>query len=181
MYKSELNKIVNKSLGFDDLYKLWASHPLAKGKIHVVEYNDIIKSDKLNDYLKDRGIIIYYPSTHSYGHYVALLKNGDKVYFSDSYGGLPDVDQKKFSRVPREDLYREQSNTLIKHFLKSKYKIDYNHHVHQAPPPVATCGRHSLMRLLMNELTNEEYHALITNLCKRMNITPDELVSLVFH
>ena len=177
----ELDKLVNSSLGFDDLYRLWSKHPLASGKIHVVDYKDIIKSDKLDDYLKDRGIVIFYPSTQSYGHYVALLKKGDTVYFYDSYGGKPDIDQKRFSRAPREMLYPEEANTLIKHFLKSNYKIDFSQHKHQAPPPVATCGRHALFRLLMNELSNDQFHVLLINLGKQMKRTPDEVVSLLFH
>lgn len=182
---SELNRLVRTPLTPDELRNLWRTLS-NKPAPPVVNYNDIINARNINDVFNGKdAIIIFYPVAESnggtFGHYVALIKDEDDhtIYFYDSYGGFPDSGIKKF--VDRR-LYNEKNNSLIKHLLSSGYKVDYSPYPHQKTAnKSATCGRHSLNRIFLKHLNNEEYNRRMKKVTSKLKTDPDNLVSKIWN
>jgi len=151
-------------------------------------YDNIIKARSLNTIFgKKDAVIIFYPNFKgargTSGHYVTLIRNkaNRTIYFFDSYGGKPDVDQKKYA-MNRDELYDEEHNSLIKLLLKKGWNVDYNHVPLQASSPdVATCGRWGLTRVMWKHLTNDQFVQAIKYWSNKLNISPDELVTILFN
>lgn len=188
MDREKLNRLVRTYLSPQELKDLWRKHPHTKGEPpRVVLYDDIIKAPSIEALFQgDNKLIIFYPMSQqgntTSGHYVALTKDDKKnvIYFYDSYGGMPDVGQKKYANG---NLYQEQNNTLIRHLLNSGYDVDYSPYKHQADGDIATCGRHSLNRTHFSELSNDEYNQLMNEAKKAVNNkhSLDEIVSMTFN
>jgi len=169
------------------LKTLWRlKMPSSAGHIQVLDYDEIIKMNNINQVLKDDDrVIIYYPNYQSsqglYGHYCCLTRKGDTLYFFDSYGGKPDIEQKKYAGDQRKELYQEEENTLIRLFLNSDYKVDYSDYKLQSDKGnISTCGRWCLLRCAMSHLTNDEFYQEIKRLCKKNKISPDLLTVKFF-
>lgn len=178
-----LHEIVSESLSPDQLKRMF--HPKS---LDVVEYDKLISHPNLNYWFgKDNAFVLYYPNTINpdgslYGHYVSLVRNPKThtIYFYDSYGFQPDTSQKESNQ--RRQLYKEDQNSLIDAFLRSGLNIDYSPYKHQSKrDSVATCGRHSLMRILCKDLDCDQYDRFIKSICKEYGLNPDELVSIIWN
>lgn len=162
---------MKKGLTFDELkriYKRFTSQPL-----DVIDYRYFTKLPK-NDF------ILYYPSIQDdngniSGHYVCIIQTPKIIYYYDSYGNEPNY-MKRFKNTDKK-FYMEQRSNFINELLKSNKIIDYNNYKHQEiSNNVATCGRHSLMRLLNRNKNTEQYNNFIKESSKNKNITSDEFV-----
>lgn len=179
----EINDLARTPLAPEELRELWAKHN--DTPLNVVDYDEIINTNDLDSlFNQGDGIIIFYPNSEDaegvFGHFVSLVRNPKKktYYFNDSYGGLPDVGQKPENK---EDFYKERLNSLILHFLNSDYNVDYNEKTLQSENEnINSCGRHSLMRCMYSNLTNDQYYKKIRGLCKKYNVNPDQLVSIAW-
>lgn len=142
--------------------------------LSVIDYRDFRKLPK-DDF------ILYYPSNYTEGgglsgHYVAVINRPDTIYYYDSYGIKPNY--VKHLKSTDKNLYQEMKSTFIQELLKSGKSIDYNNYRHQkGGNNISTCGRHSLMRILKNDLNVENYDKFINS----HGIEPDNLVSLMFN
>jgi len=182
---NQLDQIVKTPLSPDELKQLWRKLS-RKPAPPVVNYDQIINARNIDDVFNGRNaIIIFYPVAQdrsgTMGHYVTLIRSDDKhtIYFYDSYGGYPDTGIKKFVD---KDLYKEESNSLIKHLLNSGYNVDYSPYPHQKTAnKSATCGRHSLNRIFFKHLGNEEYNTRMKTVTKKLNTDPDKLVSEIWN
>ena len=139
-------------------------HLLTGRHIDVIIYDQIIKALSLDCFFNNNNsIIIFYPAlqinNNIMGHYCSLTRQGNYYYFYDPLAYKPD-EYKKFS--DRSRLYHEQQNSLIKHFINSRFHIDYNNHQHQSrKQSVATCGRHCVMRCVCSNFSNDDYNKRI--------------------
>lgn len=145
-------------------------YKLTQKPIKIVDYDKIISGDLNSVFGNDNKIIIFYPALkymdNTIGHYVALIRTNKQYYFYDPLGYKPD-EYKKFA-LNRNELYRERTNSLIKHFLNSGMKVDYNNHQHQSRrEDIATCGRHSAFRCIFDMVSNDDYHDTIKMLKSR--------------
>ncbi|GAB5538928.1 MAG: hypothetical protein Salg2KO_10310 [Salibacteraceae bacterium] len=182
----DIDQLITTPLSPEQIRGLWISNPLTKSKSvpPVVMYDTIIRAKSLSSIFGGHdSIILFYPNAQIgadlMGHYVAIVKHPQGVQFYDPYGYKPDSKQKHTPQ--RDSLYAEEQNSLIKHFLSHGEPVDYSHHKHQSVKEgVATCGRHSMMRCLYEDLTNDEYNRTIRGLCKALGINPDMLVALIF-
>nr|CAI9421340.1 PRO [Cafeteriavirus-dependent mavirus] len=185
--KADIKKLLLTALSPQELRDLWHSTLPNETGINVIDYDDIINCKNINGLFRnDNKLIIFYPNHRGevlYGHYCALIMGrNDTVYFFDSYGGRPDVDQKRYSGTQRKDLYKEEENSLINLLLESGYDVDYSHHKLQSlTNNSATCGRWCLTRCALKNLTNDEFAQVIKSLSKLKNISPDEVVVQTFH
>lgn len=151
--------------------------------VPIVMYDKIISSQSLDDLLLNypNGFVIFYPNLREgnnlSGHYVCLFLRGNTIHFYDSYGDKPDFQKQD---VPQRDiLYNENINSLVDLLYRSPYQIDYNNFKHQLlKNDSATCGRHSIMRLLHQQLDTKQYDKELKRLCKKFKVNPDELVSI---
>lgn len=142
--------------------------------IRVVLYDDIIKSNNIDDVFNGNNkLIIFYPALQikntTMGHYCCITKLNDVIYFYDPLGYK--IDEYKKKTIGRGNLYREQYNSLIKLLLQSPYKVDYNIKQHQSrKPDVSTCGRHCILRCMNANMTNYEYDRALRKLAKQMGL-----------
>lgn len=180
-----MDDLLYEALSPDELMQLWRRKRGTAKAPKVVTYDEITSSKSLEAVFGNNdNLIVYYPGRKTnegtFGHYVALIRNqkNNTIYFYDSYGGKPDVDQKRFSD---SKLYDEEENTLIRLLLDSGYNVDDNQFKHQAGNGIATCGRWSLLRNKYAELTNDQFNDLVKYATKKMNVTPDEWAVLEFH
>lgn len=104
------------------------------------------------------------------------------IEFYDPYGEKPDVGGQKNS-PQHSELYPEEVNTLLKLMKDTGKSVHYNNHQHQSKDKhIATCGRHSLMRILYENLDVDAYNRKITSLVRRFRLnSPDQLVVKMFH
>jgi len=164
---------------------------LTGDNINIVYYNDIIQADDIDELLnKNNCCVIYYPyvktSEGMFGHYVALCKNNESYFYYDSLSGYPDEPKQNAASQQRMLLYRENHNSLIKHLLdkyNDGYTIDYNHYKNHKSlnPDVATCGRHSILRCYLSDMTNDDYNDLLIDIKNKFGYKKDKtLDKLVF-
>ena len=156
--------------------------------IPIVMYDEIINSDHLDE-LFDKypnGFIVFYPSyvktngknRHLDGHYVCMFKKDHTVYYFDSYGSLPDSIKKMVPQ--RDELYKENINSLIDLLYRSHYHIDYNNHKFQKiTNDAGTCGRWCIFRLFYHDFNADQFHKEVKRLCNKFNLDGDELVSVI--
>ena len=178
-----------RSLTPQELTFMWQKHSKTAGRSpNVVEYQDVINARDIDDVFKGQdAVILFYPNFQSggsvAGHYVSLLRHPEShtILFYDPYGLKPDT-QKRFAGKQKDELYDERENTLIRHLLNSGWNVDYNEHVHQSKAQgVATCGRHSLNRILYKDLTNDQYNQLIRHATKKYGLgNIDDTVSTMW-
>lgn len=181
--------LLSTSLSPSELNQLWDKSPHTNGKApKVITYDQIIKAKSINKLFgKSNVLIVFYPNFRqdsvTSGHYITLIRDKKRkfIYFFDSYGGLPDIDQKKYA-MNKNELYNEKHNSLINLLIKSNYNVDYNHvPIQSSDPNIATCGRHSLLRALWKHLTNDQYIQAVNYWSQRINKTPDEFVTMMFN
>ncbi len=139
----------------------------------IIKYSELKKYGKL----PKLPIVLLYEIMPQYGHWVTILKTPEGIEFFDSYGNIVD-DQ--FSFIPEE--FRNKTNQdykyLMHYLYDSKEQINYNNYKFQGNPPIATCGRWSILRNLFNYLTTDQFKDMIIKTAKELNVTTDDLVSL---
>jgi hypothetical protein len=183
-----MENLLFQSLSPQQLADLWNSRVPNAGNIRVIDYNHIINSSNIEEVFGNHDkVVVFYPNSKNangdeYGHYCVLIKHPSTIYFFDSYGNLPDTKQKEFAGSQRNQLYRENSNSLINHVLNSNYKLDYNAEpLQNENPKIATCGRWSLLRCAFADMTNDDFAKYILKECRKHKISPDYLTVKVFH
>ena len=183
-----MRELIQVALSPDEVRALWRKKLPNEKTIKVIDYDNIIESKNINSLFENEDrLIIFYPNYESndavFGHYCALIKGKNNViYFFDSYGGRPDIDQKKFSGRYRKDLYEEKENSLIALLINSGCAVDYsNYKLQSRNPKVATCGRWCLTRCAMANLNNDQFADYIKKVANLKHLTPDQLVTMIFH
>lgn len=172
---------------------MWSLHPKARGRCpRILDYADVITAPTVDALFKGRkSLVLFYPSNKQgmdiSGHYTAMIRRPDGIDYYDSYGKFPDQPkQYSVSSRMRDSLYAEpgRRNSLIALLKKVDEEggiVDFSDHKHQSlDPRVATCGRHCLTRCLFPDLSNDEYHALITECGKRWGVCKDDAVSAIW-
>ncbi|HMG14194.1 MAG TPA: hypothetical protein VK590_02035 [Saprospiraceae bacterium] len=155
------------SLSEDDLRRLLPG-------VKIVSYPDLEKYKSLEEllYPNDEVIILYLKRLkdgsydESYGHWVGLFRNKGIVSFFDSYGGKPD-DYKQIEPY--------LSKLLLDYSERKNVPIEYNDHQFQKwEPDIATCGRHTAMRIAFKDLPLKDYIYLFKDTPK---FDSDEIVT----
>lgn len=141
--------------------------------VNIVKYNDLANYNSIDEVLKGKPTVILFELTEARsGHWVALFKTGDTVYFFDSYGKRIE-DQKKHMNKQ----FLKSSNYLSTMLKQSPYKVDYNATKYQElSPEVSSCGRHVVCRLKCMDLNDVEYKQVMEEACSESGMNPDELV-----
>lgn len=126
--------------------------------VNFVNYKDLDDYHDIDDLLVlNNEVVILFPTSNSYGHWVALFKRKDGNYeFFDSYGKEMDTQLQYI-----KDYYREVGEHLFPHLtylvLKSGKKLHYNNH-HLQSAGSATCGRHVAWRLKNKNMNIDNYY-----------------------
>ena len=138
----------------------------------------IMKQAELRNYkvLPKLPLIILYEVKPDFGHWVTVLNTPEGIEHFDSYSAAPD-DELGF--ISEE--YKKVSNQDKKHLLKLLLphdNVNYNQYIFQGEPPIATCGRWSILRNLFSDLTIDQFYRMINRTMNELNISSDELVSM---
>lgn len=145
---------------------------LLKGNVKFYTYPDLQDCKNIDDlFSSGNRVLLLYMNSPTYGHYTCLTRRGRTIYFYDSYGYKPDMQfeyaDPRYNYVKSPDLCR----LLIQATLQ-KYKIDYSDHKMQKDDDnIATCGRHCVLRLLFDNLSNDEYFDMMEK--ARQNVKKD--------
>lgn len=167
-----LKELQNMSMSNEEMNKL------VNGKANIITYTKLANVTNIDQILEPYGAcIILYLTKKNYGHWVCLFRvTPTMLEHFDSYGIYPDHElnfkmDKHFRRISNED-YPHLSYLLY----YSPYELSYNQYQFQSKMRgVATCGRHTALRLLLRDMPLDDYKNLITS----TEFTPDEVVTLL--
>ncbi len=129
--------------------------------VSIITYDELQSVCQLGDIFDDEGrcMLLYLIGSKTSGHWVCLQDYGQTVEFFDPYGGdgRPDSQLKWVPASKRVEL-GEDSPLLMKLIRESGKRLKYNKALlQQDSPQVATCGRHSAVRLLRKADPLESY------------------------
>lgn len=163
----------NIALSNTDIFKILG------GNAKLVLYPNLIKYKSIDDVLGGKPVILLFEAKKNYGHWTALWKKGNTIYFFNPYGGYPD-DGLKYIPEHFAKLNNENVPYLSILLYNSPYKLNYNEYQYQRhDPDIKTCGRHVAVRLLFKSMSDSQYHKFIKNFTKKYNIDADKLVTLL--
>jgi hypothetical protein len=126
-------------------------------------------------------LILLYETKPDFGHWVCILETPEGIEHFDSYGVLPDNELKW---VP--NWLAEKTGQNVKRLLKMLFdeselsgkKINYNAY-HFQGKDTSVCGRWCAFRIFLGYLTNEQFHNVVMNACKKFRLSPDKLVATI--
>ena len=140
----------------------------------LTKYNDIFKAMG-----KHKAICLLYETKKNYGHWVCVFQRGNVIEHFDSYNYMPD-DELDF--IPEN--FKIMNETNFPHLTKLLYKsgcnIHYNdYRLQKHGQNINTSGRHCVMRLLLRNLSIDEYYKIMKDLKKKFNYDYDELITIL--
>jgi len=127
--------------------------------IKIIRFPDLVNYNSMQEVLpfpNDCAIIFFLDEvtpTNNIGHWTAIMRNGNRYEFFDSYGlsskeDLDHIDKEKRIKFGEQhDYLKELGGKMLYH-----NPVDYQ----SWDPKVATCGRYAIIRLLafMSGITN---------------------------
>jgi hypothetical protein len=126
----------------------------------VFQYSDLKQVKNINDIFDKEGrCIMLYTTGPSYGHWINMIKRGNKrIDYFDSYGKAPDA----FI----DELYIEgqtKPQPLLTELLRnSKIPVYYNTYDFQSKKGnVATCGRWAVARLANYKMSLQKFYDMV--------------------
>lgn len=143
---------------------------------NVISYDELRQINNIKDVMKNGSVVILYESKEGRGHWVTLKENkeGDTIYFLDSYGMLIDDEFNFINDDFIKTKYDDDRTTLRRLLYNSDYKeIEYNEKQLQSfKEGVNTCGRYAVA-FIYSGLTLDEFVYLLTH---DKSKSPDEIV-----
>ena len=155
----------------------------------IVRYSDLINYNRIEELLRDdRSAVVLFVATvdKNQGHWTALMRSDDNIYFFDPYGLRPDKNLLFAEKNLRKGLGQSKPHLsyLLNKALKSGFKVSFNEVKYQSSnPSFQTCGRWVCSRISFNkyEIDNkpEVYKQLIQEKIKSYEIFSDLLICLL--
>jgi len=133
------------------------------GKCNIVIYKDIHTYKSIDDLLGDHDCaVILYESKPYYGHWCCLFRQNDTLSFFDPLGGNID-DQLEFIDHNFAKESHQDFPYLTDLILGCPYDdLEYNqYHFQKDREDVSTCGRWCCLRLLLRDLSLEDFKDLL--------------------
>jgi len=144
-----------------------------------VLYSDLEKYKSITQLLPKNSpyVVLLYQNTKFQGHYVSLFLDQDGcINFQDSYGYLPDEPINQGMLPYDAPLKRYLSKLIEASGLKLiSNKIDYQSSKHG----YADCGRHASLRILLRNLSNEQYSKLMTKSVKTVPFLTSDHIAVI--
>jgi hypothetical protein len=155
-------------MSVESLVNYFKSKPLSGDSIkeainkYPILYSELKNYNSIDDVLGNEGyaILMYEVSRYS-GHYVSIFKDSKgNINFQDPYGFPVDVPINN-NMVPFDKPLPRYLTLLLS---KSKYNVIQNTFDYQSKQStVQDCGRHSICRIKLRHLSNEQYKRLLIN------------------
>lgn len=149
--------------------------------VKIVRYKNLNQYKNINTLLpkSPSGAIVLYENQPKDGHWCALARNGNGLYFFDPYGEMPDK-QLEYATFSRSRVLHGGDKSISDLLATYKGPIHYNPVDYQAESPdVATCGRHSVnfIREIYGGGSLDTYYDKMKNTQKQTGMNPDEIVT----
>lgn len=162
---------MNHSITKEELLKIFPD-------IKIVCYNELADYDNIDEILYPTGafIILYLTTSMNSGHWDLVFVRDKKLHFFDSYGFRPDSNQNNYVSGGILDKSNQAYSLLLRLMKDSRYKKVYFNDFKFQGLNTSTCGRWCLMRLILRELTDEEFIKFIKLLSKKCMCKYDELI-----
>ena len=145
---SILDKAEDIDLSGDDI------HRITDGAAKVMSYHELADISDISQIFSPQGVcILLYETRLNYGHWVALIDQGDFIEFFDSYNFKPDeeLNYAKYNQTP-------YLSNLKK---KSGRRIVYNDvRLQVFAEDVNTCGRWTSIRVLMRDIPIRQFQQM---------------------
>ena len=154
---------------------------LIDGKANLILYPNIHKYKNIDEILYPyEACIILFEAKPRYGHWCCIFKINNKLLeFFNPYGGYPDDSLEYIPIDFRLKSYQFYPYLSILMY-NSPYELSYNEYKFQKHGnDIKTCGRWCAIRLIFRNLSLDEFYHLIKYLKDLLNITSDELVTLL--
>lgn len=139
---------------------------------------DVKHIDEVLDH-EGRAIMLFLTDNENTGHWISLIKRDGNIEIYDPYGFAPDTQGKNLGVSAGNMRKMGQDQPLLTDLIKSSgYGIRYNKkRVQPISPDIATCGRHSLMRLLAAHLPLDEYNRRLQKISKDAGVSIDDIAT----
>jgi hypothetical protein len=154
-----------------------------KNDVNIVDYLDLANVSNLEQLFENSlNVIIFFPVESEFqGHYTCMCYYPDQhlISYFCPYGMSPmrNIILSNYLKRFDENMLRVLPN-LIKTFCNNGGKFLVNSYQLQSKKnSIATCGRHVTMRIMNRDIIDPTEYK---NFLKMYNLTPDQIVSLVF-
>jgi hypothetical protein len=176
---------MNERVVIDEMKKYPLSNTdiqsLLDGETNIFTYpmlDDIDHIDEVFD-SKGRAIMLFLTDGENSGHWISVIKRGTDIEVYDPYGHSPAEWKTKLGGA-MSDMKRwiQDKPLLEKKVRDAGYRLIYNKkQVQPISKNIATCGRHSVMRLLFHHYPIDEYNAILKKIQNETGISPDDLAT----
>jgi hypothetical protein len=137
---------------------------IADGKCVVISYEDLHNLETLDSILDpyDAAVILY-QTTELFGHWIALLRKGDRIEFYDSYGLKPD-EELNLQNAYHKRIHEGKIVPHLSHLLRQDgYRVVYNsERLQENLEDVNSCGRYAALRVRLRNFGMNKFNSLLT-------------------
>jgi hypothetical protein len=144
--------------------------------LKIISYPDLLKYKSIHQALDEKGrlMILYLTQDEYTGHWICLLKKGNKIEFFDPYGNLKPDEESAWVSKKKLAEFDQDTHYLTKLLKESGSKVVYNKFPFQSENrDITTCGRHCATRLYFKHLTLPEYTQMVLD----SGMAPDDFVT----
>lgn len=192
---NERYKTLNKAEVNDDIPEMISDGDIRgyfgqKANSKILKYGELEKYKSIDQLLRGSKnfIILLIEDQENSGHFVCLLKYKSKRYqkpvieYFDSYGQPPAFHINNLPDATNDHLNQDELwlNQLLNKALR-KYTIIYNKcKFQEVKTGVNTCGKHVLLRIIMNQYRDYDlvqYINFMNRMKKKYNLTYDQIAS----
>jgi len=163
------DEIKSYSLSEDDIKQIIPT-------LKVMSYPQLLEHDNIDDVLDEKGrlMLLYLTEDESTGHWVCLLKRGNKIEYFDPYGNYKPDEEKEWLTEDKLEQFGQDTDHLTKMLGSSGYKVVYSKAPFQEDKQdINTCGRHCATRLYFKHLSLPQYTQMVID----SGMSPDDFVS----
>lgn len=163
-------------------------------KVRIFRYSDIANFNDIDKLLEPYGCAVILFETpmkkgsNMGGHWTSLCRtvdddNNPSVNFFDSYSIIPD-DQKKYIDKQFQNIIGQSENYLTKLLYDTQKKyddvIEYNDvQFQKMDPKISTCGKHVAIRLIMKDISMNQYQNFMKYMKEQYGRSYDEIVTIL--
>lgn len=181
---NQISNVMKQDISNTDLERYLGKETLSND--FILKYSELKNYKTIEELLpKDFSYkIILIESEMNSGHWICLLRYGNFIEIFNSYGTRPSVELNFLSRVKKMILGQDEKflNTILTE-CKGRYKVIYNKKRFQKySNNIRTCGRHVLLRIMMNTLyrmTLMDYIDFMEKIKERYGLDYDQIVSVM--
>lgn len=172
-----IDELIEKPMDDGELY---ASLPRG---VKVLRYADLKKYSSVDQMLpraRDAAVVLYEQQPKN-GHWCALAKNENGLFFFDPYGEMPDK-QLEYSKFSRSRVLGSGDKSISALIATSRQpnRVFYNPYDYQMESPnVNTCGRHcvNFIRCIMDGGTLDSYYDEMAREKRKTGQNADQIVT----